>query len=65
MIFFKSLLYLEQLAKLIGCFFKCYSKSSTILYGDGFGFDLMKYVDELFFNPESESETSDDEDVYK
>ena len=33
------------------------------MYGDGFGFSLLDYVNDLFFNEELESETSDDEDL--
>lgn len=36
---------------------------NNILYGDGFGFSLLDYVNDLFFNEELESETSDDEDL--
>ena len=36
---------------------------NNISYGDGFGFSLLDYVNDLFFNEELESETSDDEDL--
>ena len=36
---------------------------NNISYGDGFGFSLLDYVNDLFFNEELESEASDDEDL--